>query len=53
MDSICRMLAYFPNLKVAFPPIGCGLGGLDRGEVLSIIYEKTKGYKNNLYLIGW
>ena len=53
MDSICRCLDVFTDLKIAFPPIGCGLGGLDTGMVLSIIYEKTKEYKNDLFLVGF
>lgn len=53
MDSICRCLDTFHDLKIAFPPIGCGLGGLDTSIVLSIIYEKTKDYSNDLFLVGF
>ena len=53
LDSICKCMRYFPNLKIAFPPLGCGLGGLDSNIVLSLIYEKTKECSNDKYLVGF
>jgi len=53
LDSLIRCLNYFNNLKVAIPPIGCGLGKLDRSEVLELIYNKTKECKNDIFLVGW
>ena len=53
MNSVVRCLNYFSDLKIAIPPIGCGLGKLNRSDVISIIYDKTKDCKNEIYLVGW
>ena len=54
LDSLCRCLEAFPNLKLAIPPIGCGLGGLKIENVLPVIYEKTMKHRNHImYLVGF
>ena len=53
LDGVCKFLNAFPDAKIAFPPLGCGLGALQKEDVLPLIYEKTKEYPNDKYLIGF
>ncbi len=53
LDSLVRCLNYFKDIDIALPPIGCGLGNLNKEDVLPLIYEKTKHCSNRIFLVGW
>ena len=50
IDSLLAILDYLPDLKVAIPKIGMEK---DRSLIVESLYNKTKDYKNDLFLVGW
>jgi len=53
LNGLVRFLNTFQNKKVAIPPIGCGCGNLKVSDVISLIYDKTKDCKNDIFLVGF
>lgn len=48
LDTLRKYLISMPDLSIAIPPLGCGLGGLDWNEVKLLIVEKLKGLPNEI-----
>lgn len=39
------------SISIAIPPLGCGLGGLDREEVRKLVYKYLKDIDAQVYLV--
>ena len=47
-----RLMVTSP-VSIAIPPLGCGLGGLDKNEVKNLILEHFKDYPGTVELYGF